>query len=171
MTSPFSSRQPAGPSLGSSLGLAPGVEGTLVPVAGGEEAGVELSEVAGLDGVPLVAGGGAEGVPLSESSGAGDVVLSEGLAEGDSVVVTVPSPCAYAAGAEKSAAGAITAVAAATAMARRSFMRPQGNPAHRAGAVRSRWAFPDMEVAGEAGHYASKTRDMGRWLQPTSQNL
>ncbi|MFE1247614.1 hypothetical protein [Streptomyces sp. NPDC058735] len=65
----------------------------------------------------------------SVTDGEGDVSVADSLT--DVLGVGVVSSVAYAAGAASRATGAMTAVAAAAAMARRSFMKTSGSPAYR----------------------------------------
>jgi hypothetical protein len=93
-----------------------------------------VGAVGAVDSVDSVAEG-EEDVPVVSPS-AGDPLVDT-LAVGTGSV-------AYAAGAASRATGAITAVAAAAAMARRSFMRTSGSQVHRE--VRYAWVRPPRGV-------------------------
>ncbi|MEV0226387.1 hypothetical protein [Streptomyces sp. NPDC050704] len=86
-----------------------------------------------------------------ESVGDADVD-GDGLADSD-VDVLGDGSVAKAAGADSSASGAMTAVVAAAAMTRRSFMKTSESPVHRFVAVRD---LGGLRVAG-AGY--------GRWFR------
>lgn len=97
----------------------------------------------------LVPGSGAVPGAVSVAEGEPDgVVLSPASGVVDSVVVG--EPVANAAGADRNAAGAMTAVAAATAIARRSFMKTSVKSGCRIAAALSLEGLPGWGCTGEA---------------------
>jgi hypothetical protein len=80
----------------------------------------------------------ADAAGVSEGAGVVSVGVADAgsLAVSDTVAVGEGVSSANAAGAESSARGAIAAVAAARAMARRSFMKTSESPVYRCVAVR-----------------------------------
>ncbi|WP_242329353.1 hypothetical protein [Streptomyces formicae] len=115
---------------GSSSGLVPsaGVSSPgLVSSAGVSSSGLVSSAGVSSSGLVSSAGVSSPGLVSSAGVSSSGVVPSAGVSDSPvepevEVVLVVPS-VAYAAGAARKAAGAMTAVAAATAIARRSFMK------------------------------------------------